>query len=166
MKFKCRFILLLAILILCFITSLSPRESQEEDIKRKEKVEIRNNGDALAHTAQKTMDELKDKLTDDDKKEIEENLKELREALSGEDVDKIKQKTDDLSKSIQKASTAIYQQAAAQQQAAQQQAPSGDESSNESWSGHPSGDDKTIDADYKVKDKDKDKNKSSDKKKN
>ena len=137
-------------------------EHAEEDKKRKEKVEIRNNGDALAHSAQKTLDELKDKLTSDDKKEIEEKLKELREALSGEDVDKIKQKTDDLSKAIQKASTAIYQQAAAQQQAAQQQASGEKESSNESWSGHPSGDDKTIDADYKVKDK----KKSSDNKKN
>jgi len=139
-------------------------EHAEEDKKRKEKVEIRNNGDALAHTAQKTLDELKDKLTSDDKKEIEEHLKELREALSGDDVDKIKQKTDELSKAIQKSSTAIYQQAAAQQQAAQQQAPGGSESSNESWSGHPSGDDKTIDADYKVKDKDK--KKPSDNKKN
>ncbi len=133
----------------------------EEDKKRKEKVEIRNNGDALAHTAQKTLDELKEKISDEDKENIEKTLKELRETLSNDDTDKIKEKTEDLSKAIQKASTAIYQQAAQEASAQQQQAaPKGD--NKETWSGHPSGDDKTIDADYKVKD---DKKKSDDKKK-
>ena len=132
-------------------------EHAEEDEKRKEKVEIRNNGDTLAHSAQKTIDELKDKISNDDKKNIEEALKELREALTGDDTNKIKEKTDKLSEALQKASTAIYQQAA-QQAAQQQQQAAGTktkESSDESWSGHPSGDDKTIDADYKVKDDEK-----------
>ena len=137
------------------------KEHEEEDKKRKEKVEIRNNGDALAHTAQKTLDELKEKISDEDKENIEKALKELRETLSNDDTDKIKEKTEDLSKAIQKASTAIYQQAAQEAAAQQQQAaPKGD--NKETWSGHPSGDDKTIDADYKVKD---DKKKSDDKKK-
>ena len=137
-------------------------EHAEEDTKRKEKVEIRNNGDSLAHAAQKTMDELKDKISEDDKKNIEDALKELREVLSGDDPDKIKEKTDKLSEALQKASTAIYQQAAAAQQAAQQQQAGSQQqsSTDESWSGHPS-DDKTIDADYKVKD---DKKKSDEKK--
>ena len=127
----------------------------EEDKKRKEKIEIRNNGDALAHAAQKTLDELKEKISDDDKKSIEDGLKELREALTGDDTNKIKQKTDKLTEILQKVSTAIYQQAA--QQAAQQQQAAGEkqDKQDESWSGHPSGDDKTIDADYKVKDEDK-----------
>jgi len=140
-------------------------EHAEEDEKRKEKVEIRNNGDALAHSAQKTLDELKEKISDDDKKNIEEELKELREALAGDDVDKIKEKTEKLSQVLQKASTAIYQQAAqqaAQQQQAGAQAGSSDESS---WSGHPSDDGKTIDADYKVKDEDKKKSDDDKKKK-
>lgn len=129
-------------------------EHAEEDKKRKEKVEIRNNGDALAHAAQKTLDELKDKISDDDKKNINEALKELKEALTGDDRDKIKEKTDKLSEALQKASTAIYQKAA-QQAAQQQQAGTQAKAPNESWSGHPSDDDKTIDADYKVKDEDK-----------
>ena len=139
-------------------------EHAEEDTKRKEKVEIRNNGDSLAHAAQKTMDELKDKISEADKKNIEDALKELRETLSGDDSDKIKEKTDKLSEALQKASTAIYQQAAAAQQAAQQQQAGSQQQSttDESWSGHPSDDDKTIDADYKVKD---DKKKKSDDKK-
>ena len=130
---------------------------EEEDKKRKEKVEVRNNGDALAHTAQKTLDELKDKISKEDKDNIEKTLKEIREVLSGDDTKKIKEKTDELSKALQKASAAIYQQAAQQHQ---QQTTSG-EKKEETWSGHPSDDDKTIDADYKVKD---DKKKTKDKK--
>ena len=126
-------------------------EHEEEDKKRKEKVEIRNNGDALAHTTQKTLEELKDKLSKDDKDNLEKALKELREALSGDDTTKIKEKTDELSKILQKASASIYQQAAQQYQ--QQQ--TGDAKAGkqeETWSGKPSDDDKTIDADFKVKD--------------
>jgi len=126
-------------------------EHAEEDTKRKEKVEIRNNGDALVHGAQKTLDELKEKISDDDKKSIEDALKELRESLTGDDTDKIKEKTDNLSNVMQKVSTAIYQQAAQQAQQ-QQQAAGGQDPSDESWSGHPEDDDKTINADYKVKD--------------
>jgi len=127
-------------------------EHEEEDKKRKEKVEIRNNGDAMVHATQKTLEELKDKFSKEDKDNIEKGLKELREALSGEDIDKIKDKTDELSKVLQKASAQIYQQAAQQYQQQQQATGSKDASQEESWSGKPSGDDKTIDADFKVKD--------------
>jgi molecular chaperone DnaK len=132
-------------------------EHAEEDKKRKEKVEIRNNGDSLAVSSKKILDELKDKISDDDKKKIEKAIKELQEALSGDDTDKIKKKTDSLSEILQKVSTQIYQQAA--QQAQQQQQAGGQTRQDESWQGHPGGnDDKTIDADYKVKkDKEKDK---------
>jgi molecular chaperone DnaK len=131
-------------------------EHADEDKKRKETVEIRNNGDALVHSTTKMLEELKDKISDDDKKSIEDALKELRKALSGDDADEIKEKTDALSQVMQKVSTQIYQQAA-QQAAQQQQAAGGAQQpgSDESWSGHPE-DDKTINADYKVK-KDEDK---------
>jgi molecular chaperone DnaK len=128
----------------------------EEDEKRKEKIEIRNNGDAMVHTTQKTLESLKDKISDDDKKNIEEDLKKLRKALAGDDIDEIKEKTETLQKTIQEASTKIYQEAA--QQAQQQQNMGGQQQPNqEEWTGHPKGgeDDKTINADYEVKDKDK-----------
>jgi molecular chaperone DnaK len=135
-------------------------EHAEDDKKRKEKVEIRNNGDTLVNSAQKTLDELKEKITDDDKKGIEGALKELRKALAGDDSDEIKEKTDNLTKALQKASTAIYQKAA--QEAAKQQTGSQQETSDDSWSGHPAGEDKTYDANYKVKDNDKKKSKKKD----
>ncbi len=127
------------------------KEHEEEDKKRKERVEIRNNADALVHSTEKTLEELKDKFSKDDKKNIEDALKDLREALTGDNIDKIKEKTEALTNVFQKASATIYQQAA--QQAQQQSAePSKEE---ESWQGKPSDDDKTIDADYKVKDDEK-----------
>ena len=132
-------------------------EHAEEDKKRKEKVEIRNNADALVVSTKKMLEELKDKISDDDKKEIEKNIKELEEVITKDDTDKIKKKTDELSEVLQRVSTQIYQKAAQQAQQQQSQT-SGKAKEDESWQGHPSGDDKTIDADYKVKDKkDKDK---------
>ena len=137
---------------------------KEEDEKRKEKIEIRNTGDAAVATAKKTLEDLKDKIKDDEKQKIEDAIKELQEALTGDDMDKIKEKTETLQKALQDVGSRVYQEAA-QQQAAQQQAQSGGQGQQstgssgqqEAWSGHPSGDnEKTIDADYEVKD---DKNK-------
>ncbi len=126
---------------------------EEEDKKRKEQVEIRNNGDALVHSTEKTLEELKDKISKEDQEKLQKGLKELREALSGDDTDKIKAKTDALQKELQEISAKIYQQAAQAQQQTQQQEGN---KQQESWQGHPGNGDKTINADYKVK-KDSDK---------
>jgi len=126
-----------------------------EDEKRIEKIEIRNAGDAAVATAKKTIDELKDKIKDDEKENIDAAIKELQEALTGDDTEAIKEKTEALQKVLQEIGTRVYQEAA-QQQAAQQQAQSagsGQGQQQETWTGHPSGsDDKTFDADYEVKD--------------
>ncbi len=117
-------------------------EHAEEDKKRKEKIEVRNNADALVNSTEKTLEELKDKISEKDKKEIEAKLKELREALTGEDIGKIKEKTDGLTKAFQKISQEIYQKAAQQAQQNQQAAGNTDQKPK----------DDTINADYKVKD--------------
>ena len=131
-------------------------EHAEEDKKRKEKVETRNNAETLINTAEKTIEDLKDKISDEDKTKIQDAIKPVREALSGDDIDKIKSETEALQKVIQEVSTKIYQQAAqeaqAQQQAnAGQQQTGADSKAGETWTGHP-GDDDTIDADFEVKD--------------
>ncbi|MGF3555346.1 MAG: molecular chaperone DnaK, partial [Thermoplasmatota archaeon] len=78
-------------------------------------------------------------------------LNELRKALSGDDTDKIKKKTDELNEILQKVSINLYQKAA--QKSAYKQAKNSNKYTDEnSWSGHPTDDDKTINADYKVKD--------------
>jgi molecular chaperone DnaK len=122
------------------------KEHEEDDKKRKEKIEIRNTADSLMHSTEKALVELKDKFSSEDKENLEKALKELREALTGDDTDVIKAKTDALTQVFQKASTAIYQQAAQQYQ---QQSGQG-QTQGESWQGQPSDDD-TINADYKVK---------------
>ncbi|MBN1860125.1 MAG: Hsp70 family protein, partial [Candidatus Thermoplasmatota archaeon] len=123
------------------------KEHEAEDKKRKEKIEIRNTADVMVHSTEKTLEELKDKFSSEDKQSIENALKQLREALAGDDSDVIKEKTDALTQAFQKASTAIYQQAAQQHQ----QQPGQDAGPGDAWQGHQSGDDSTINADYKVK---------------
>ncbi len=115
------------------------KEHEEEDRKRKERVEIRNNADSLIYTSQKTLEDIKDKISEENKKKIEDSIKELREALTGDDIDKIKDRMDKLQKAIQEVSVQLYQQATQQT------------SSSETWVGHPTDDKKTIDADYEVK---------------
>ena len=117
--------------------------------KRKEKIEIRNNADALVHSTEKTLEELGDKFTKEDKETIESGLKDLREALTGDDLATIKEKTEKLQEAFQKASQVIYQQAAEQYQANQQTADAQTESNSTKT------DDKTINADFKVKDDEK-----------
>ncbi|MBN2267774.1 MAG: molecular chaperone DnaK [Candidatus Babeliaceae bacterium] len=126
---------------------------KEEDEKRKEKVEIRNNADALVHTASKTKEDLKDKLSSDDVKSIDDGIAELQKSLTGDDIGLIKEKTESLQQTLQTIATKIYQTAAQQASQQQQAAGSQDTATDESWSGHPSGDAKTYDADFEVKDK-------------
>ncbi len=123
------------------------KEHEEDDKKRKEKIEIRNTADSLVSTTEKTLQELKDKFSSEDKENLERALKELREALAGDDTNIIKEKTDALTEAFQKASKTIYQKAASQYQ--QQGAPG--PTPEQDWKGHPSDDDSTINADYKVK---------------
>lgn len=73
-----------------------------EDKARKETVEIRNEGDALAFRAQKSLDEYKDKLPAPVVSEIQSHVDELKKALEGQDSDLIKQKTANLQEKMQK----------------------------------------------------------------
>ena len=118
----------------------------EADAKRQEEIEIRNNADSLIYTSEKTLDELKDQVSEDEKTKVEGLVGELRELIAGDDVDAIKAKSDELSNVVQEIGAKIYQQAQAEAQAQQQagadpNAGAGDNS-----------DDDTIDADYEVKD--------------
>lgn len=115
----------------------------EEDKKRQEEVEIRNNADSMIYTAEKTLDELADKVQPDQKTKIEGLVKELREVVGGDDLEAIKNKTEELTKAVQEVGAAIYQQAQ-QEQAQQQQDAQGQADQDPK-------DDDTIDADYEVK---------------
>ncbi len=118
----------------------------EEDKKRQEEVEIRNNADSMIYTSEKTLEELGDKVQADQKTKIEGLVKELREVIGGDDLEAIKNKTEELTKVVQEVGAAIYQQA--QQEQAQQQQQGQDA---QDQAGQESNDDDTIDADYEVK---------------
>jgi molecular chaperone DnaK len=120
----------------------------EADKKKQEEIEIRNNADSLIYTSEKTLEELGDKVSEDEKSNVEKLVGELREVIAGDDIDAIKSKTEELEKVVQEIGAKIYQQAQAEAQA--QQAAGQDP--NAGAQDAPNDDDDTIDADYKVKD--------------
>ena len=120
----------------------------EADAKRQEEIEVRNNADSLIYTSEKTLEELKDQVSEDEKTKVEGLVSELRELIAGDDIDANKAKSDELSNVVQEIGAKVYQQAQAEAQAqAQQQG--GAEGAD---AGADKGDDDTIDADYEVKD--------------
>ena len=61
---------------------------KEEDKKRKEAVEMRNQADSLAHQVEKSLNELGEKVAEDDKTNIQKALDDLRETLKNENASK------------------------------------------------------------------------------
>ncbi len=81
-----------------------------EDAKRKEEVEIRNQGDQMVYQTEKTMADLGDKLDAGEKAEVESKLNELKQALTGTDSNAIKKATEELTQAFYKLSEKLYQQ--------------------------------------------------------
>lgn len=81
-----------------------------EDKKRKEEVELRNNADNLAYSAEKTLREHGDKVPADLKNQIEAKIGALRTALQGQDISSIRNASQDLSGILQKIGEAVYKQ--------------------------------------------------------
>jgi len=98
---------------------------REEDEKRKQEVEIRNQGDSLLYQVDRSLKDLEGKIQPDEMSAIEAAKKELSDALAGSDTDLIDAKTKALSEALYKVTERIYGEAAAQQQAQQQGQPGG-----------------------------------------
>jgi molecular chaperone DnaK len=82
-----------------------------DDKRRKEEVEERNLADSAAYRAEKSITELGDKLTSEQKSELEAKIADIRAALSTDDVARIKSARESLEQSFHKISEAIYSQA-------------------------------------------------------
>jgi molecular chaperone DnaK len=80
-----------------------------EDAKKKEEVDTKNNADALIFTAEKTLKDAGDKVSEDIKKKIEESIKSLQETIKSGDSVAIKTKTEELSTALQQVGQAMYQ---------------------------------------------------------
>src|SRR6184192_2699488 len=91
----------------------------EEDRRNREKIEARNQGDTMAYSIEKTLQDLGDKVPADTKKDVEEKVAALRDALKTDDVERIKSATEALRASSMKIGEIMYQQEQAKQQAEQ-----------------------------------------------
>src|SRR5213596_4379872 len=85
----------------------------EEDKKAKEAIEIKNNADMLAYQSEKQLKELGDKISGDKKKQLEDAIKAVRDAIDKGDTDAIKRTYDDLQNKFQEVSAELYKQASA-----------------------------------------------------
>ena len=82
-----------------------------EDAKRKEEVDVRNQGDQMVYQTEKTIADLGDKLDAGEKAEVESKLNALKQALTGTDTAAIKAATEELTQAFYKLSEKLYQQA-------------------------------------------------------
>ncbi len=118
----------------------------EEDRKAREEAELLNKADSIVYTAEKTIKELGEKISKNDKERIEKLTEELRKLINQRKVDEVKTKMDELSKVLQEVGTTLYQKTAA---TAYQSTP-GASSSKEQSSKNEKDKKKVVDADYKV----------------
>ncbi len=115
---------------------------EEEDKRRREAVETKNQAESLIYTTEKSLTDLGDKVTSDERTRINAIVERLKETIKSDDVHKMKAEMEELTRAFHEISTRAYQQAGgagAQQQ--QQQA-----------SGPKEGETGTADAEYKVVD--------------
>ena len=80
----------------------------EEDKKKKEAIEIRNQGDSLVYQTEKTLKDLEGKISDTEKSAVEAKLEELKKALEGDNIEEIKNKTEALTEEFHKISQKLY----------------------------------------------------------
>lgn len=120
-------------------------ENAEADKKRREEVDLRNEADQLIFTTDKTIKDLEDKVSDDEKEKANNAKEELQKALESDNLEDIKAKKEALEQEVQQLSVKLYEQMAEQQQDAQGQ--------------EEQADDDVVDADYKEVDEDEEDNK-------
>lgn len=120
-----------------------------EDKKKKEKMDALNQAETTVYQTEKTLKELGDKVTEQEKKSVEEEIEKLKKVKDDKDADseKIRAAIDAVMNKFQPISTRIYQEAAKAQEANKQDTP------NES--GAEKKDDNVVDAEYEEVDKDK-----------
>jgi len=120
----------------------------EEDRKLKELIDARNQAENMIHATEKSVTDLGEQVTEDEKKEIESRVADLREAMAGDDKEAIESKLQLLTESSGKLAERAYAQASAGAESAD--ADGGDGGNNKSKSS--SGDD-VVDAEFEeVKD--------------
>ena len=122
----------------------------EEDKKRKEEIEVRNNAESLVYNSEKTLTELGDKISGEEKAKVETEIDNVKKALEGSDVENIKQATEKLTTVFYEISEKLY--AAKNPQAGAEQA-----NANPNATDAQANNGNVYDADYKVEEDGEDK---------
>ena len=124
-----------------------------EDKKRREDVDIRNNADQMVYQCEKTITDMGDKIDESEKAAVQAKIDETKEALKGDDIEKIKTASEALQQEIYKISEKVYK-AAQEAAAAQQGANPADGAAGAGANGAADGSN-VYEADYKDADDDK-----------
>ena len=117
-------------------------EHAEEDKRRKEEADLLNEAEQLVFQTEKSIKDLGDKITEDEKKETEDMIKELRDALDKKDIEEIKTKKDKLQEKAMALATKVYENV--QKEQAQQENNTDNNNDNNN-------DDNVADATYEEK---------------
>ena len=124
-------------------------ENAAADKQKRERIDLRNEADSLAYQAEKQLAELGDKLPAAEKEKVEALNKDLKEALEGEDLNRIRSLKDQVQQALYTAGASVYQQAAGQGSgAAPGQDPTATAGAGAATGGASSGGDDVIDADF------------------
>jgi molecular chaperone DnaK len=118
----------------------------EKDRKKRELVEARNASDTLIYTTEKSLKDYGDRINKDERKNIEEAKQDLKRVMEGDDIDKIKEATEKLTRASHKLAETIYKEAQAKAAQAKEEA----EKPSEEKKGEKPED--VVDAEYKVED--------------
>lgn len=121
----------------------------EEDKVKKEKIEVKNQADSLVYQSEKMLSDLKDKIDSGDEEKVKAEIEKVKAAVGTDDIDKIKEATDALTKVFYDISSKLYQSTG---QGPEAGGPGFDP--GEGTAGGDS-DEKVVDAEYKVMDDDK-----------
>ena len=119
----------------------------EQDKQKKDEIDTRNSADQLVYSVEKSLTELGDQITAEEKADLTAKMDAVREALKGTDLAAIKAKQEELQKAFYAVSEKLYANAQAAQQAAQG-SPNGSAGANPG-AGSGKGDDGYVDADFK-----------------
>ena len=123
--------------------------NKEADKKKRESVDVRNQGESIVFSTEKSLKEHGDKVSAEEKKNIETGISDLKTALKGTDIEEIKKKTQSLIQVSMKLGEAVYKS---------QQKKSGPNKTDENKKGKTDEKDNVVDADFEdVKKEDKEK---------
>ena len=122
----------------------------EEDKKRKEAIEVKNNAEQIVYQTEKTLSELGDKVSAEEKSEIEAKIEEVKKVKDGDDIEAIKKAMEDLTQAFYKVSEKLYQQNGGAQ--GEGFDPNNMGGANAGAGAANSNDDNVVDADFEVQD--------------